>query len=209
MMLEHAKVIPFKWDGEDKNIQAFASTEAFVAWFSQGPGEEGQPYRDRGFYTRELDAISKAVRPKKIVEFGTSLGIGTCLLHWMNPDAKLITVDIATATYMPGDVRVRIGLLAKHNFIPCYYACMPSSEYADTDVDLCFIDGDHSYAAVKLDSERAWGNKSSDYAIVWHDYNDRHPGVVQAVNEFCDSKGKMLHVLSDSDTVWIRGTINA
>ena len=208
--MEQAEIIPYEWDGEDRNIGAFRSKEELISWYGQPPGVVNQPYRDRAFYTRELAMLSQLIRPATIVEFGTSLGIGTCLLHWLNPDARLITVDIADETFLPGDRRVPIGYLAKHQNIPCEYVQKPSFEYQIYDVDLCFIDADHTYESVLKDSERAWLNRSMarPWAIAWHDYNDRHPGVMAAVQEFCTAKnairhGGRLHTKSDSDTVWM------
>ncbi len=206
--LQAAEFTPFKWDGEDRNLAAFRSKEELVAWYCQPPGEVGQPYRDRGFYCRELAMLSRVIKPRSVVEFGTSLGIGTCLLRWLNPEALLITVDINRETFLPGDVRVPMGHIAKHQGFRCGFiegcnACV----YAQRCVDLCFIDADHNYAAVLKDSQRAWDNRASDHrwAIAWHDHNDRHPGVMRAVAEFCKSKSLLLQSRDDSDTVWVTG----
>ncbi len=205
--LQRITFVPYPWDGEDKNIGAFRSKEELIAWYCQPPGVENQPYRDRGFYTRELAYLSRTIRPRAVVEFGTSLGIGTCLLHWLNPDTILATVDINFETFMPGDKCVPMGYLARHQGIQCGYVHSNSCDYVHRGVDLCFIDADHSYEAVALDSERAWGNKSTNrrWTIVWHDYNDRHSGVMDAVNEFCAAKKVELQSRPDSDTVWITG----
>ena len=212
--LSAAPLVAFQWDGEDKNLCAFRSKTELVTWYGQPPGKNGEPYRDRGFYCRELAMLSRVVQPKTIVEFGTSLGIGTCLLHWLNPTAALVTVDVNTKTYMPGNVQVPMGHLARHNNIPCEFVTQCSWHYTtESNVGLCLIDGDHSYAAVEKDSKRAWINRRvcgvkhspSQWAIAWHDYNDRHPGVVRAVNEFCAMVGEKLQERPDSDTVWIMG----
>lgn len=205
--LDRAPFTPYSWDGEDKNLRAFRSKEELVAWYCQPPGEGGEPYRDRGFYCRELAYLSRTVRPRSIVEFGTSLGIGTCLLHWLNPLARIVTVDVATETHMPGDRRVQVGELSRHQNIPCGYVVMKSWEYQPVNVDLYFIDGDHSHDAVLRDSCAAWRGRSVDrpWAIAWHDYNDRHSGVVDAVNWFCWRMRVNLQSRPDSDTVWIMG----
>lgn len=205
--LGECKFKPYPWGGEDRNLGAFRSRYDFIDWYCQPPGVENQPYRDRAFYTRELARVSQAVQPRTVVEFGTSLGIGTCLLHWLNPDAELITVDVNEFTYLPGDQRVDMGHLAKWQEIPCKYVRASSADYVRYGVDLCFIDGDHSLEAVWQDSYRAWDNRSSDYrwAIVWHDHNDRHPGVMEAVRGFCSFAGVKLQSLPDSDTVWVIG----
>ena len=206
--LQAAVFVPYPWDGEDENLRAFRSKEELIAWYCQPPGDVGQPYRDRGFYTRELAYLSKLVRPRLVVEFGTSLGIGVCLLHWLNPGARLVTVDTAAETFLPGDQRVQIGHMALYQDIPCEYVTMNSWDYVTRDAGLCFIDADHSHEAVLKDSERAWRNRNPDrWAIAWHDHNDRHPGEVEAVGSFCTRVDVELQWLPDSDTVWIEGHI--
>lgn len=202
-----AEFTPYPWDGEDKNIGAFRSREELIEWYCQPPGADGQPYRDRAFYTRELAALCRLVQPRTVVEFGTSLGIGTCLLRWLNPQAHLTTVDVNSVTYMPGDVKVEIGHLAKHQGFKCNYVLGRSWECLVPTVDLCFIDADHSYEAVVKDSDRAWSNRSifHKWAIVWHDHNERHVGVVRAVGEFCHKHMLFLQSKMDSDTVWVTG----
>ncbi len=206
--LEKVELIPYEWDGEDKNIGAFRSKEELVAWYGQGPGVDGEPYRDRGFYCRELAMLSRIIQPDFIVEFGTSLGIGTCLLRWLNPSAQLYTVDVELQTFMPENKIVPMGHLAKHQEIICNYVTTSSSDFRTRrGVDLCFIDADHSYESVVKDSERAWQNRSTGkpWAISWHDYNTRHPGVQRAVLEFCMKKKLTLKIREDSDTVWVCG----
>ncbi len=213
--LQAAKFRPYTWLGEDMNLGAFNSHERFIQWYTQGPGVENQPYRDRGFYCRELALLSQEIQPRKVVELGTSLGIGTCLLRWLNPDAELVTVDCNDHAFLPGDVKVEIGHLAKYQGFECEYVRSNSWNYSTFNigsvglhyVDLCFIDADHSYSAVALDSEQAWYNRSRDHrwAIIWHDHNDRHPGVMTAVREFCASHRLLLQQEPDSDTVWVTG----
>lgn len=205
--LETADLRPYPWDGEDKNLGAFRSREELIAWYCQPPGVVAQPYRDRGFYTRELASLSQWVRPRTVVEFGTSLGIGTCLLAWLNPTAWLVTVDVNDKTYMPGDKIVPMGYLAVWQGIKCGYVLCKSWEYVATNVDLCFIDANHEYWPVLADSDRAWKNRSTDHrwAILWHDHNDRHPGVMRAVEQFCHEKKLILQSEPDSDTVWVMG----
>lgn len=205
--LVQATFIPHQWDQEDKNLGAFRSREELIDWYCQPPGVVVQPYRDRAFYTRELAMLSRVIQPRTVVEFGTSIGIGTCLLRWLNPDARLVTVDVNPLTFLPGDVRVPIGYLAKHQGFDCEYVLGPSYDHEAPGTDLCFIDADHRYEPVALDSERAWKNHSTDHkwAIVWHDHNDRHPGVVEAVAGFCAAYNLELQSREDSDTVWVMG----
>lgn len=207
--LSQISFTPYPWVGEDRNLGAFRSKEELIEWYCQPPGIENQPYRDRAFYCRELAMLSRIVQPNNIVEFGTSLGIGTCLLRWLNPLADLTTVDITEQTFMPGDLRVETGYLAKLQRFQCRYVQGDSWKYiSERGVDLCFIDADHSYEPVLKDSYRAWNNRNpfGQWAIVWHDYNSRHPGVIQAVTEFCNDNKLSLQSRLDSDTVWVIGT---
>lgn len=205
--LLRATIVSYPWEGEDRNIGAFRSKEELIAWYCQPPGLDGEPYRDRAFYTRELAFLSRAVKPRTIVEFGTCQGIGTCLLHWLNPDARLITVDISDHTFMPGNQKVPTAHLAHWNGIPFEFVRGNSNGFRQSGIDLCFIDGDHTYDGVMGDSTAAWINHSKDHpwAIVWHDHNDKHPGVMHAVRDFCVKRELALRIRPDSDTVWIVG----
>lgn len=195
------------FDCEDKNLKAFESKESFKEWFGQPPGPVGNPYRDEGFYVRDLADISQKYQPKKIVEIGTSIGMGTLILRILNPDAEIITID--NRNWIPtGDGTERpVGFLAELSNARHIQMLADSSDIIWNDVEFYFIDGDHSYENVFNDSENAWTgiwkNKMlSKWAIAWHDYNDRHPGVTRAVDEFIDCNGLTLVKKPDSCTVW-------
>jgi hypothetical protein len=51
--------------------------------------------------------------------------------------------------------------------------------------DLVFIDGSHDYDSVALDAALGQRLLRPDGALVFHDYDDAHPGVVQAVDALC------------------------
>lgn len=194
---------PWHFDGEDLNLRAMSSKQAFSDWFAQDPGQVGNPYRDEGFYTREITNVSYTIQPKFIVEFGTSLGLGVLILQILNPDAHIVTVDNRLTQYIPGNIKVETGLLAKHNNVKAEYVHSPTSSFVPSKpVDLCFIDADHSYDAVLDDSVRAWTDRNRRRgAIIWHDYNNRHLGVMLAVNKFSRQVMKAPMILEDSSTV--------
>lgn len=195
---------PWQFDGEDMNLRAFRSKQAFADWFAQEPGPRGSPYRDEGFYVRELTNLSCKIKPLRIVEFGTSLGLGTLILRILNPIANMYTVDNRLTQFLPGNVEVETGFLAKREDVRPIFVTADSWTFAKRFVCLCFIDADHSYESVKKDSFCAWENRRvTSGAIAWHDYNERHPGVMQAVDEFCREKMVSLNKLDDSCTVWI------
>jgi len=49
-----------------------------------------------------------------------------------------------------------------------------------------YIDGDHSYDAVRMDIDAWWDRLPEDGILAGHDYQESHQGVVQAVNEFAE-----------------------
>jgi hypothetical protein len=57
-------------------------------------------------------------------------------------------------------------------------------EIPDESLDAVFIDGDHSYEAVKADLDKWWPKIRNGGQLLGDDYSSCHPGVPQAVNEF-------------------------
>lgn len=46
------------------------------------------------------------------------------------------------------------------------------------DIDLYFIDGDHSYRGVYCDTKNAFAHKPEDAIVVWHDFKNANPSVI-------------------------------
>lgn len=192
--------IPHHFDCEDKNLRAFASNEDFGDWFAQPPGAVGNPYRDEGFYVRDLAQISLEYHPRRIVEIGTSIGIGTLLLRILNPTASILSIDNRSHVPSGDGKEYPVGLLANSHYEQLIYN---STMFHHTNTEFCFIDGDHSFDSVESDSEIAWESRSKDnWVIAWHDYNDRHPGVMRAVDAFVERHKLTLIHPADSSTVW-------
>lgn len=63
-----------------------------------------------------------------------------------------------------------------------------------------YIDGDHSYEAVATDIAAWWPILSEVGVLAGHDYDDTHPGVIQAVNEFAGAVGRQVY-LTGSDAL--------
>lgn len=55
--------------------------------------------------------------------------------------------------------------------------------YEGPPIDLLFIDGDHVYEAVRADFEAWWPRVRSGGLVMFHDYDERHPGVRRFVDE--------------------------
>ncbi|MDX1651130.1 MAG: class I SAM-dependent methyltransferase [Brumimicrobium sp.] len=89
-----------------------------------------------------LYRIARHYKPKKILELGTSLGIGTFMLKAGSPDSALTTVDGCGETSS-----VAKKYFSKTNFTNVSFENTTFSDYLRTNqneiFDLVFIDGDH------------------------------------------------------------------
>jgi hypothetical protein len=129
--------------------------------------------------------LSMLYQPKRITEMGTGWGIRTALLARLNPDAIVYSIELAEdmGGYSP-------GLLAKH--IPnVKFVKGDSNIWEIPEIDLCFIDADHSTESVLLDSKRAYLNRNVDnWCIIWDDYS--LSTVKEAVDRFVKTAGFTL-----------------
>lgn len=72
------------------------------------------------------------------------------------------------------------------------------STFKDEYFDLIYIDGDHSYNAVKEDLELAYKKVKNEKYICGHDYTKKlFPGVVKAVDEFCNKYNLIINYLTE------------
>lgn len=203
--IEKSPFIPFKeFQGEDKNLLSWRYVDNYIRWWGQSPGNE--PYRDDGFYTRELTWLSEWCKPSVVVEIGTDKGMGTFLLDRLNPHAEIYTVDIADHSYMPPDKKVEIGFFSKLNECQVYYV----KEKPKNMPNLVFIDGDHSEASVWEDTLWAWKHidRTRKWAIVWHDARqgqEEFTGLLRSIHRFSDHIRRKVYKFADSSTVWITG----
>lgn len=79
-----------------------------------------------------------------------------------------------------------------------------SSEFAGSmwnnisgDIDILFIDGDHSYEGCKKDIEVWYPYIKKGGVIFLHDYDISSPGVIQAVDEFIKKENLSLEVCKE------------
>lgn len=101
----------------------------------------------KGKYGDLLYQITRYYKPKKILEFGTSIGIGTCNLSIGNPEAHIVTVEACEST----------RLEALKNFQAMHCENIDSvlatfdqflEEKSNEKYDLVFIDGHHDGTAL-------------------------------------------------------------
>ena len=89
--------------------------------------------------------LSLLFKPKVVVEFGVNLGWTSLLLSKLNPEADVHGIDISETVWFDKDYPIGWACLLHE---PKNYTLhiMDSSKFEMTgQVDLCFVDGDHSF----------------------------------------------------------------
>jgi predicted O-methyltransferase YrrM len=101
----------------------------------------------KGKYGDLLYQIARYYKPKNILEFGTSIGIGTCNLSFGNPEATIVTVEACENT--------RLEALKNFQALQCeniesVLATFDQflEEERNEKYDLVFIDGHHDGIAL-------------------------------------------------------------
>jgi predicted O-methyltransferase YrrM len=72
------------------------------------------------------------------------------------------------------------------------------NQFEDESIDLVFVDGEHTYEAVKSDCNLWWNKIKNGGIMAWDDYNNPSaPGTQKAINEFCEQKKLKLQFISN------------
>jgi len=150
-----------------------------------------------------LGSLVRSLEPKTILEFGTYLGVSTQTMALNAPkDCRIYTVDLPDETLPEGfpklnpidkqhirKSRHRVGEAFLHSstsrqIIQIRVDSMKFRAETETgEVDLVFIDGGHSLAVIKNDTENAFRILSATGTIIWDDYFHLYPDVVQFLDE--------------------------
>jgi predicted O-methyltransferase YrrM len=142
-----------------------------------------------------------------VVEIGSWVGVGTCYLacglragrggrvyavdtyRGSTLDAKSQAAWAASVTKLGGST---LPLLRKHVaafgledlVVPIEAdSVRAAAQWTGAGIDLLYIDGDHLYEAVRADFESWWPRVKPDGVMIFHDYDDRHPGVKRLIDE--------------------------
>lgn len=137
--------------------------------------EEGRSVRDicrisssKGKYGLLLFQLTKHYQPKRILEFGTSLGIGTFHFSKASPDSEIITVEAC-----PSTLSVAIENFNKYNLSNILAINESFDEflknYRGNQFDLIFIDGHHDGDALLDYMERLKKFSTDDTIFVLDD----------------------------------------
>jgi len=132
-------------------------------------------------------AIAKLKGLRRMFEFGTYQGRTTYHLAQAREDAKVWTLNLPPADdpsvadfigcwFRGSDREVQIEQIFCNSFEfdPAPFAAS---------MDLVFVDGDHSYEAVKNDTEKALRMLAPGGVLLWHDFAAKSPGVVRYLCE--------------------------
>lgn len=133
--------------------------------------------------------LSMVYKPRIIVEMGVHDGTTSLLFCKLNPQARVYGVDCRGRIHGNTSLQsVPVGFTAMMQDVKNLTLHIGNSwEFSmPGQVDLCFIDADHSGDAPYKDSVRAWDNRnvSRDWCIAWDDYHPSNPDVVRAVDQF-------------------------
>ena len=151
-----------------------------------------------------LPGLISAWKVQTCIEIGVANGFTTSALGRSlaasGADGVLVTCDIdqhacEIARQIGTGLPIRHLVLNADSTKVDWHAVL--KEAGRQTVDLCLIDGDHSYEAARADIERCAAVLRSGGFLVLHDYTDEHPGVRRAVDEFADRSGWARFVLPE------------
>jgi predicted O-methyltransferase YrrM len=141
-----------------------------------------------------LHCLMRRERPKRVMEIGTNIGNGTKIIKNAVPDAEVFSLDLPhdqvhKSLIRAGDGGSRVGSACR---VP-YTQLLGDSRTFDfspyAPLDAWFIDGDHVYENVLLESKQA--EATGARLIVWHDCDIK--GVWRGVMEAMQDSKFALH----------------
>ena len=131
-----------------------------------------------------IRALAMKYKAKKYLEIGTYIGESLkavadiceqCYSITAPKDAPFAMTNICKASNYP-DYTDR---LADDSNVTHYYCDSQIFDWNQVpkDIDLYFIDGDHSYKGVYCDTKNVFLHKTDDAIVVWHDFKNANPSV--------------------------------
>lgn len=139
---------------------------------------EGDDFNVTNYELAVLKALASSASPSRVVEFGTYTGRTALNFATAAPLATITTIDMTD--------RATAGVRdhARIHRVYCDSRGFDEKSFLAEQgkAELIFVDGGHSYAVVRSDSEKALVLISDGGIVVWHDYT-QFRGVQQAVDE--------------------------
>jgi SAM-dependent methyltransferase len=137
-----------------------------------------------------LAKLAAAQKPTNILELGSFRGFTALLLAEHTPETtRIVAADVNPShgtAYRNHPLGVRIERLVGASSADLF------SRFGDGSFDFLFIDADHSYSAVKRDTELCLRLVSENGFLLWHDYANwgyfsRTNGVPEYLRELSSS----------------------
>lgn len=130
-----------------------------------------------------IDDVRTRARNKKIwLEVGSFFGESAAIMLGHRFIEKLYCVDCRIYDYL----KLRLANDIKTNRCEIHELLSAQASEVLGNIDVVYIDAEHTYDSVKSDIAKWYPKISSGGALCGHDYSPSiWPGVVQAVDEFC------------------------
>lgn len=142
-----------------------------------------------GKYGQLLQRMSAYLKPERILELGTSLGIGTIYMASGNPDAQVITVEACPETAkIASDNFNLLGLDNITSIVSDFDNVLDDILSNNYPFGLIYVDGNHTYEATKRYFEMIAAHADENTVAIFDDINWSR-GMAKAWDEIkADSK---------------------
>ena len=155
-----------------------------------------------------LMALAKRFDCKTYLEVGTYIGASIYNMSFVCDRCYGVTASPDSPHSMEffcksNDIPDYSNWLTNEKNIHMFY-CMDSKEFdfgsINDKVDLYFIDADHSYTGVYVDTKNIFANKAEDSIVVWHDFqqNRLYDDVVIAVKDALGTEFNNVYVTDNN-----------
>lgn len=153
------------------------------------------------------------IRPEGLlVELGTYCGKSTLFFRLINPQIRILTIDICEKVSwadpsIPAE-KVSPEVL-KHGSI--FQVVGDSSEVVKSfnwPIDLLFIDRIHTYWGVSEDIRLWTPFVKPDGVVLFHDYSVGYPGTIKAVDGWLSKSPQFVKEVSDDEMIAVRKNVD-
>ena len=143
----------------------------------------------KGKYGRLLQRTANFLQPRKILELGTSLGVGTLYLSSGSPDSKIITIEGCTSIHNFARESFAVNNAQNIEAVNSGFdEVLDNLITENQDIDLVYIDGNHTYQAT-MDYYELFSRRLESGAVLLFDDINWSKGMSKAWREIVkDSK---------------------
>lgn len=143
----------------------------------------------KGKYGRLLQRTANFLQPRKILELGTSLGVGTLYLSSGSPDSKIITLEGCTSIHNLARESFAVNNAQNIEAVNSGFdEVLDNLITENQDIDLVYIDGNHTYKAT-MDYYELFSRRLESGAVLLFDDINWSKGMSKAWREIVkDSK---------------------